>query len=240
MLQNRDSISFCEITQFFLWHICYFCSGFQRRSCIHKFQCCTHCTNHTPLGTSLSNTFFSSLATPSFKALCSSFTSLFLIFHIKCHEFSPHFILSLDTLDFLCHFLRESASRRLTIHILQKILQILIYTPLEPLRIQEYLRCPIPKFELRLFHTLISKRIDSFIHTKKIKGADEYDVRLTQVIIVYALSKEIHIDHSLIVTRPPCQFSVMSFFSTPLTPRLPILSPLSDPHFHDESIFSLL
>ena len=116
--------------------------------------------------------------------------------------------MSLDALDFLCHFLRESASRRLTIHILQEILQILIYTPLEPLRIQEYLRRPIPEFNLRLFHTPIAECIDALIQSKEIKGTDEDDVRLTQVIVVDALPEEIHVDHPLIVARPSWQLAV--------------------------------
>ena len=116
--------------------------------------------------------------------------------------------MSFYPLDFLRHLLCKSAACFLAVDVLQEVLQFFINVAFESLRIQEYLRRPIPEFNLRLFHTPIAECIDALIQSKEIKGTDEDDVRLTQVIVVDALPEEIHVDHPLIVARPSWQFAV--------------------------------
>ena len=54
----------------------------------------------------------------------------------------------------------------------------------------------------------MTKRIDSLVPSKEIKGADKDDICLTQIIVIDSFIEEIHIDHALIVTCPSRQFSI--------------------------------
>ena len=148
------------------------------------------------------------LGSPAPHSLFDASTVLFLVFHIECHVFPPHFVLSFDTFNFLLHFLCEFALCLLSINEFQKVLQISVHSSSQPFCVQKDLRCAVSKFELRQLYTPMTKRIDSLVPAKEIKGADKDDICLTQIIVIDSFIEEIHIDHALIVTCPSRQFSI--------------------------------
>ena len=73
-------------------------------ACPHKSQRSMKRARLTPLGS------------PAPHSLFDAGTVLFLVFHIECHVFPPHFVLSFDTFNFLLHFLCEFALCLLSIN----------------------------------------------------------------------------------------------------------------------------
>ena len=81
-------------------------------ACPHKAQCGMKRASLSPLSSPLG----SPLGSPAPHSLFDAGTMLFLVFHIECHVFPPHFVLSFDTFNFLLHFLCEFALCLLSIN----------------------------------------------------------------------------------------------------------------------------
>ena len=108
--------------------------------------------------------------------------------------------------DFFCQCFCKDACRFPAVHIVQEVFDVCIHNAFQSLGIEKNLCSAVAKQQMRYFKADVSKSIYAFVHAKRIKGADKDDIGLSELIVIDALAQEIHVDHSLIVSRSLHQF----------------------------------